>query len=175
MDLFKQMKAMAIVLGIIMAAMGIILLVYPETVINILATAIGALVTAYGGFRTISSIVRRREIPQPALRIALSALLLVCGFYILFNTSITISFISVVIGLFAVILALDRFSTAMSRKKEGLKIGSAVGFGLLHLLFGAAMICMPLMGTSALVMLAGCYLLIGGIAILASACYFRDL
>lgn len=175
MEGLKKIKAMGITLGLVMAAVGVILLVFPELIVNILATIIGALVTACGGFRTIGAVVNRNENPQPILRIVYSALLLVCGLYILFNPSITISFLSVIIGLFALLFALDRFSTAKIRRGVEQPIGPTVGFGFVHMLFGVAMICMPLIGTSMLVMLAGLYLLAGGAMVIASACYFCDL
>lgn len=170
----RQLKGLGITLGVVMAAVGLILLIFPEFIINVLATVIGVLVTAYGGFRTISAVVTRNEMERPLVRIACSALLLVCGVYILFNTRITISFISVVIGLFAVMFSLERFAMAKLRKEADLPIGSTVGFGVVHLLFGVAMICMPLVGTSMLVMLAGIYMLAGGAMVIASACYFGD-
>jgi len=169
------LKNLGITLGIAMIAVGAVLLIFPGLIVNILASIIGALVTAWGGFKTIAAVVNRNEGPHAAFRIASSALLLVCGVYILFNTRITISFISVVIGLFALLFALDRFSAAKARRAAGLPAGSAAGFGLVHLAFAVAMIGMPFVGTSMLIMLAGIYLIAGGGMIIASACWFGDL
>lgn len=176
MDGFKKLKSMGILLGVILVVFGFLLLVFPEKIVNLLAVSIGILVLIFGGLRLMTYFANRRQYSRlPRFGIVANVIVCLFGIYILMNPGMTTSFICVVIGLFAIASAFDRFSVATQRRQSGLKIGSTLLFGVIHLLFGLLMIAMPVTGASMILMVAGIYLMAAGIMVILSTCYFFDL
>lgn len=176
MDGFKKLKSLGILFGVILAALGIVLLIFPDKVINLMATLVGLTIVIFGGFRLLTYFLNRNSYETfPAVKVFSNVAVLLAGLYILMHPHLTTGFVCVVIGLFAIDSSFDRFSVASQRRKAGFKVGSTIGFGLVHLLFGILMIAMPLIGASMIMMVAGLYLLIAGVMVILSTCYFFDL
>ena len=175
MELFKKIKSLGVFLGIILILVGVVFLVFPEQVIKFLALIVGTGILIYGAFNAIVLAVKWNELPKKrVLRLILAAVFVLLGIFLLIYKDVTISAAGIVIGLLAVLSAFDRFLVAVERRKEGLKSSSTFLFGLIHLVLGVGMIYASLQFLSYIVIFAGIYVLIAGIMVILSTCYFFD-
>lgn len=174
MEQFKQLKSLGILFGIIMVVLGAVLLLFADKVVEAVAMIVAIALLIFGAFKCITVLTKWKNIDYGVLKMIPGLLLLVIGIYVLINTKVTITVVGVIIGVFAILSAVDRFSTAWERKKSGMKNGSAILFGFIHLLFGVGMIYASFALFSLIVTLAGVYLLMSGIMVLLSTCYFLD-
>jgi len=174
MDSLKKIKSLGVFGGIILILVGVVFLVFPQEVVEILALVVGVGILIYGAFSAIVTAIKWNNTRNRVLRIILAIFFIILGVYLLINSDVTISAVGVVIGLLAVFSAFDRFLMANERRKEGLKFGPTCIFGLIHILFGVGMIYSSLVMISFIVMLAGIYVLIAGIMVILSTCYFFD-
>lgn len=163
---------MGLWLGVIVILVGSVLLIFPQTIIQFLAVIIGALLLLTGIFNGFSLIKNKTK--GFILKGFVSVSLIVLGIYVLTNTNVTITFIGIIIGIFAILSAVDRFSVAMERKKLGFPVGTTVAFGVINLAFGIGMMVASVYVMSFLLVLVGIYLILAGIMIIISTKILMD-
>ena len=166
-------KSFGLVLGIILIAFGIIFLVAPDRVAEIIAILVGGLITAVGFFRLATLISRWHYISDRVYILIVSLLIFGAGLYILFNPNRAIALIGIVIGFFAIFMAIDRFITANRLKRE-INVLPTIITGLIHLAFGIGMIYSAVVVFSIIIVIIGIYLLLAGVMVTLSTFYFRD-
>ncbi len=172
MDPLKQIKSMGLWLGLILIFIGLILLIFPQPIIRFLAAIVGAILLLSGIFNGVSALKNRTN--TFILKGFVSVALIALGIYVLINTNVTITFTGIMIGIFAILSAVDRFSVAMERKKLGFPIGTTVVFGVVNLAFGVGMMVASIYVMSFLLVLAGMYLILAGIMIIISTKILMD-
>lgn len=173
MDAFDRLKPMGLLVGILLIIFGVIFLAAPDRVAEFLAVFVGAVITAFGLFRIIAVIARWNLLMNRILMLTLGIILFAIGLFMLFNPEITITVIGAIIGVFAILMAIDRFITA-NRIKSEINILPTVISGLIHLAFGVGMIYSAIITFSIIIIIAGIYLLIAGIMIVLSTLLFHD-
>lgn len=173
MDAFDRIKPMGLLVGILLTIFGVIFLAAPERVAEFLAVFVGAVITAFGLFRIIVAIARWNLLFNRVLMLALGIIIFAIGLFMLFNPEITITVIGAIIGIFAILMAIDRFMTANRIKGEMNTLPTVIS-GLIHLAFGVGMIYSAIITFSIIIIIAGIYLLIAGIMIVLSTLLFRD-
>ncbi len=165
---------MGLLLGIILMVVGIIFISIPESVAEFLAIFTGAVIIIFGLFRIITVVQGWELTVNRALLLLFGIILSAIGFFMLFNPDAALTIIGAVIGIFAIILALDRFITA-NRLKGQINTLPTIISGLIHLIFGLGMIYSAVFVFSVIIILTGVYLLITGIMIALSASLFHDI
>jgi len=173
MDAFDRIKPMGLLVGILLIIFGVIFLAAPDRVAEFLAVFVGAVITAFGLFRIIVVITRWNLLINRVLMLTLGIIIFAIGLFMLFNPEITITVIGAIIGVFAILMAVDRFITA-NRIKGEMNILPTIISGLIHLAFGVGMIYSAIITFSIIIIIAGIYLLIAGIMIVLSTLLFRD-
>ena len=173
MDAFDRIKPMGLLVGILLIIFGVIFLAAPDRVAEFLAVFVGAVITAFGLFRIIVVITRWNLLINRVLMLTLGIIIFAIGLFMLFNPEITITVIGAIIGVFAILMAVDRFITA-NRLKSEMNILPTIISGLIHLAFGVGMIYSAIITFSIIIIIAGIYLLIAGIMIVLSTLLFRD-
>ena len=160
----------------ILAVLGVILIIFPEKIVGFIGLLLGIFLVITGLLRcyTLMKTWEQRGVSR-GFALALAVLILVLGIFLLMNRSIAVAFISVVIGVFAVVSAADRYSVMRARRELDMPVASTVISGLIHLLFGIGMITMPLFGASLIIIVTGLYLIVAGVMVLLSSCIFFDL
>ncbi|SHF12756.1 HdeD family acid-resistance protein [Alkalibacter saccharofermentans] len=174
MNGFEKIKSFGIFFGISLIIAGAVFLMFPSSVIKFLAVLTGLLLAAFGLFKAVSSLLRWNELNYRVLHMAVGILLVLSGIFIIINTEFTISALGVVIGIFAILQAFDRFSVASSRRQAGLNYKPTVIFGVVHLGFGIGMFYSAFGMISIIVSLIGVYLLVSGVMVALSTAYFFD-
>lgn len=176
MDSIQKFKKLGILYGVLLAAIGVVLVLYPEKVVSFIGLLLGIFFLGTGLLRCYTLVRTWNE--RDAFRsfsLGLSILLILLGIFLLLNRNIAVAFISVMIGIFALTSAADRYSVIKVRKAMELPIASTVISGLVHFVFGLVMIAMPLFGASLIIIVTGIYLVAAGIMVILSSCVFFDL
>ena len=170
---FDRLKPVGLLLGILLAVFGVIFLAVPETVAEFMAIFIGAIVTVIGGFRVASVIINWQVSANRIFLLIIGAVLFSIGVFMLFNPEITIAIVGAIIGIFAILMAFDRFITA-NKLKNTINVAPTVISGIIHLVFGVGMIYSAIVVFSIIIILVGIYMLIAGIMFALSTLLFRD-
>ena len=174
MEILEKLKSIGLLFGIILVIIGAILFTFPEKIISALTIIVGAILLAYGLYRSISILLDWEKGEKRWIKLAIGIVVLILGIYIIVNQNITIRALGFIIGLFAVSISFDRFTIALSRKKMGLKVGSTLLFALIHLAFALGMFYSAINIISIIISLVGVYLFVAGIMIILSTSYFLD-
>jgi uncharacterized membrane protein HdeD (DUF308 family) len=159
--------------GLALIIIGIIFIAFPNLIAQFLAAIVGAIIVLYGLFRMITVLNSWPYLPNRIPLLIVGILLFIAGIVLLFNPDLTISIAGMIIGIFAALMATDRFITA-NRLKGQINVWPTVISGIIHLIFGLVMIYSAVVVFSVIIVLIGIYLLVAGIMFLLSATYFRD-
>ncbi len=173
MYIYSRMKPMALILGILLMVVGIIFLTVPDRVTEFMAIFVGAVITVFGLLRIATVAARWKVMLNRGVLLTFGIILSGLGIFMLFNPTVTITLVGTIIGVFAIIMAFDRFVTA-NRLKGQINVVPTIISGLIHLAFGVGMIYSAIVVFSVIIILIGIYLLISGIMILLSSFLFQD-
>ncbi len=173
MYVYSRMKPMGLILGILLMVVGIIFLAVPDRVTEFLAIFVGAVITVFGLLRIVTVAARWKVMFNRGVLLTFGIFLSALGIFMLFNPTVTITLVGTIIGVFAIILAFDRFVTA-KRLKGQINVVPTIISGLIHLAFGVGMIYSAIVVFSIIIILIGIYLLISGVMILLSSFLFQD-
>jgi len=175
MNGLEKIKSVGIFFGLALIVFGVLFLVFPERVITFLAFIVGAIIIGYGVFRGFIVAVQWKDITKRYFKLMVSILSIILGTFIIANTQITVTALGIVIGIFAILLAFDRFNMASLRKNAGLNNTWTLVSGLIHLAFGVGMFYSAFTVISIIISIIGIYLLMAGIMVVLSTSYFLDL
>jgi len=173
MYVYDRIKPMGLLLGILLMVIGVVFLAVPDRVTEFLGVFVGAVVTVIGIFRITAVAVSWRVIINRGLLLIIGIIVFLAGIFMLFNPDITITIIGAIIGILAIMLAVDRFFTA-NRYKRSANVTPTIISGLIHLIFGIGMIYSALVVFSIIIIFIGIYLLIAGIMFTLSTLFFPD-
>ncbi|MGM0651915.1 MAG: HdeD family acid-resistance protein [Bacillota bacterium] len=164
---------MSIMIAILLMVLGIVFLTVPDRVTEFLAIFVGAVITVFGILRIATVAGRWKVMHNRGILLTFGILVSGLGIFMLFNPAVTITLVGAIIGVFAIIMAFDRFVTA-NRLKGQMNIVPTIISGLIHLAFGIGMIYSSIIVFSLIIVLIGIYLLVGGVMILLSSFLFQD-
>ncbi len=170
---FDRLRPIGLMLGILLAVFGVIFLAAPERVAEFLAIFIGAVVTVFGGIRIVGILIHWQVTTNRILLLVVGIIIFLIGIFMLFNPEVTIAIAGAIIGVFAILMAFDRFITA-NRLKNEINITPTIISGIIHLAFGIGMIYSAILVFSIIIILVGIYMLIAGIMFALSTLFFRD-
>jgi uncharacterized membrane protein HdeD (DUF308 family) len=173
MEPIERIKPFGFFLGLLLIVIGIVFIVIPSQVVSFMATLIGVVLVVTGLIRVLVLTVNWKEFTNQILHLILGLAIIGAGIFMIVNTQITVTLIGIVLGIFAILMALDRFFTAFSRKEDA-KILPSILFGLIHLAFGVGLIYASMAMFSAVVILYGIYFLVAGALIVLSMFLFKD-
>jgi uncharacterized membrane protein HdeD (DUF308 family) len=173
MEPIEKIKPFGFFLGLLLIVIGIVFIVIPSQVVSFMATLIGVVLVVTGLIRVLVLTVNWKEFTNQILHLILGLAIIGAGIFMIVNTQITVTLIGIVLGIFAILMALDRFFTAFSRKEDA-KILPSILFGLIHLAFGVGLIYASMAMFSAVVILYGIYFLVAGALIVLSMFLFKD-
>jgi len=173
MEPIERIKPLGMFLGVMMIILGVIFIAIPGQIINFLATLIGAILLVVGLVRVIAVFVNWKEMKNQVLLLLLGLAVVGAGIYMIVNTQVTVTIIGIILGIFAILMALDRFASA-GRNKEGAGSIPAILFGLIHLAFGIGLIYASMAMLSIVVVLYGLYFFLAGLMVVLSLLLYKD-
>lgn len=173
MEPIEKIKPLGLFLGLILIIIGIVFIVIPDQIVSFMAVLIGAVLLATGVVRTLVVVVNWKELKNQILLLILALAIIAAGVYMIVNTQVTVTLIGLVLGIFAILMALDRFFTAFKRE-EGTRLVPSILFGLIHLGFGVGLIYTSMTMFSIVVVLYGIYFLVAGLMVVLSMLLYKD-
>jgi uncharacterized membrane protein HdeD (DUF308 family) len=173
MDSIERIKPLGLFLGVILMVIGIIFIAIPSQIINFLASLIGAILLVVGLVRVVVVLVNWKELKNQVLLLLFGLAVVAVGIYMIVNTQVTVTLIGIILGIFAILMAFDRFVSA-NRRKEETSIVPAIIFGLVHLAFGVGLIYASMAMFSIVVVLYGLYFLVAGFMVVLSLLLYKD-
>lgn len=173
MEPIEKLKPLGLLLGFILMIIGILFIAIPTQIVSFMAALIGAVLLVAGLVRVIAVLINWKELNNRLPLLILGLAILGAGIYMIVNTQVTVTLIGIILGIFAILMALDRFFTAFSRKEE-VSIVPSVLFGLIHLAFGIGLIYASMTMLSAVVVVYGIYFLVAGLLVVLSLLLYKD-
>jgi uncharacterized membrane protein HdeD (DUF308 family) len=173
MEPIERIKPLGMFLGVMMIIIGVIFIAIPGQIINFLATLIGAILLVVGLVRVIAVSVNWKDYQNQVLLLLFGLALVAVGIYMIVNTQVTVTLVGIILGIFAILMAFDRF-LSVTRRKEGASIIPAIIFGLIHLAFGVGLIYASMTMLSIVVIVYGLYFLIAGLMVVLSLLLYKD-
>ena len=173
MDPIERIKPLGMFLGAMMIIIGVIFIAIPSQIVSFLATLIGALLLVAGLVRVIVVSVNWKDYQNQVLRLLFGLAVMAVGIYMIVNTQVTVTLIGIMLGIFAILMAFDRFAS-VNRRKEGKSIIPAIIFGFIHLAFGVGLIYASMAMFSIVVIIYGLYFLLAGLMVVISLLLYKD-
>jgi len=173
MEPIEKLKPLGLLLGLILMIIGILFIVIPTQIVSFMATLVGAVLLVTGLVRVIAVFINWKKLKNWLLLLILGLAILGVGVYMIINTQVTVTLIGIVLGIFAILMGLDRFITAFSLKEE-VSIIPSILFGLIHLAFGVGLIYASMTMFSLVVVLYGIYFLVAGLLVVLSLLLYKD-
>ncbi len=176
MNFLKKIKSAGAILGLVSLVLGVILTFRPVQTQVFLNTVVGVCLIIMGISKLVQQIMLKKEIEEfKGFMLIFPVLICALGVFVLANPTITTFTIGIIIAIFALTLAVDRFMVANNRRKMGAPYGATIIFGVVQLLFSIMMFYNAFAAMTAIVMLTGIYLIVNGIMIFASSMLIKDL
>ncbi len=173
MEPIERIKPLGMFLGVMMIIIGVIFIAIPSQIVSFLATLIGALLLVTGLVRVIAVSVNWKDYKNQVLMLLFGLALVAVGIYMIVNTQVTVTLIGIILGIFAILMAFDRF-LSVTRRKEGTSIIPAIIFGFIHLAFGVGLIYTSMAMFSIVVTIYGLYFLLAGLMVVLSLLLYKD-
>lgn len=174
---FKQMKWLPLTAGTLLCAFGLLAMLRPARVINILPVCIGAAILILGacelaaGFaakgaqsRAVSGMQRLRGGVNVAV-----------GLVFLLNRTLSLIFIAVTLGVWSILFGLLRLRDALRRRAAYRPWGGCAADAAAKLAIGAGMLASPLASMAIWTIFFGLFFLFAGASVIYSALYLDRL
>jgi Uncharacterized conserved protein len=167
MGKLREIKSIAVLFGIISIVLGIVLVVIPGQTQLIINTIVGVALLVVGliGIFGFASLKKRSN--HSGAMVILPVVIAILGLFVLLNPDVTIFTVGILMAVFALVMAIDNFMIALNSKKRGEDTKAIVIFGVIHLVFAILMAWNVFATMTAIVMIAGIYLIVNGVTMLA--------
>ncbi len=152
------------IIGIAALALGICLLVWPGATLKVACIVLGIYFLVSGIVRIVSSIV---EVGLPGgwrvLGILIGIILVVGGVVVLKNVTISTAMLAV---MFTLIVGIGWIMEGVMSLVESWQVqgsGWAIAYGIISILAGFVLLCMPIASTVWLIIFGGCAMIVMGV------------
>jgi uncharacterized membrane protein HdeD (DUF308 family) len=143
-------------------ALGVVFLIWPAQVTNVITFVVGALLIAFGAIQVITKIVNDEHRSSGLL---VGLLIVVIGIFIIVNSKLAVSLIPMVIGVVLVVSGIQELSLAITAKNvDASKWGWMVAGAVLTILFGILCICVAFNIVTIAMRLLGLFLIYDGVS-----------
>lgn len=173
MEPIDRIKPLGLFLGFSLMIIGVVFLVIPSQIVSFMATLIGAVLAVAGAIRVLTVSINWKEMENQLLILLLGLAILGTGIYMIINTQTTVTLIGIILGIFAILMAFDRFLAAFKDRENRSKVPPIL-FGLIHLAFGVGLIYASMAMFSLVVILYGIYFLLAGLLVVLSLLLYKD-
>lgn len=115
MDLkkLKDTPRVPLIGGLLFFALGLCLLVWPEPVLTIFPPLLGTIMVLVGALLTAHSLIMWQRLMQPGFKLLRGVVNIVVGLIFIVKHDFTLAFLSILFGLYILVMAAIDFSDAM--------------------------------------------------------------
>lgn len=174
---FKRMKWLPIATGALLCVFGLTALLWPGRVARVLPMCIGVAMLGLGVCELVVGLLPGAGAPEyiPGMRKLRGIANIAAGLVFLFNRTLSLMFIAVVLGVLALVFGALRAHDAMRRRAAGLAWGGCAVDAALKLGVGAFMLTSPLGSMAVWTAMVGLFFLLVGVSVIFSAVYIDRL
>ncbi|NCC06622.1 MAG: hypothetical protein EOM30_00935 [Clostridia bacterium] len=173
MKTYRKLVWVPILIGTVIALAGASAVIWPEVLIKILPISLGLLALLYGAVH-IALALAWKELTPASPRVVGGVAAIVVGLVFIINRALSVAFIGVLIGLFAVVSGVIRaVYTWKNRPSDGTFMYAVINSAL-RVIIGLLMLFNPFASMAALAVLIGVYLVFTGISIIIGTLCCKD-
>lgn len=164
-NFLKGMKANYSVSAIVCVVLGVVLIVWPQTALQVVYTVLGSILALYGVIQVLIFLFSKEKTMIAQGMLLFGIILVVVGAWIILKPEGIIVLIPIIIGAFIVLHGLHNVYEAIQLHTSGYdKWWLALVFGLLTIGIGVLLICNPFGAVESLVRMIGIFLVYDGIS-----------
>lgn len=165
MKLLKKLKTNVVISAALCILLGIVLVIWPGLSMQIVCTAIGAVLLIGGGVRLAAYFTAKDGSVYSQMNLITGIILAVVGIWILLQPDKVLAIIPIIVGIVIALHGINNLQQAFTLCKEGYdKWWVALILGLLTVGFGVLLICKPFAALDTAVMLIGAFLIYDGVS-----------
>lgn len=165
MKLLKKLKTNIVISAVLCILLGIVLVVWPDLSMQVVCTAIGAILLIGGGVRLAVYFSVKDGSVYAQINLIMGIILAVIGVWILLQPEKVLAIIPIIVGIVIVLHGINNLQQALTLYKEKYdKWWVALILGLLTVGFGVLLICRPFEALETVVMMIGIFLIYDGIS-----------
>ncbi len=160
-------------IGVMMMLMGLLALISPQKVEAVLPLCIGIVCLGLGMCEMLSSFADDGQPPEyiPGMHRIRSIVNLAMGLVFLFNGEVSVMFISVSLGVWAVTFGALRIYDALCRRSRARAWGVCLADAVVKCVVGVCALAGPLAGPSMWLITVGIYFILAGTSVIVSSLY----
>lgn len=160
----KAAKVGSILISILLCALGVVLLIYPEVSLSVLTCVIGVLLICYGIFKLIGYFSKDLFRLAFQFDLAFGLLMIAAGILLLARPQRMVTLLGFLIGILVLTDGLFKIQTALDARRFGLRTWWLIlTLAVLSSAAGLMLMCDPLLGANLLIVFAGICLIAEGL------------
>lgn len=172
MKLTKYLKTVPVLVGVALVALGLVAIIAPRTVVKVLPLLLGLVVLILGLYELFTGFDKSAGLNLLGMpRFLQGVINIAVGAVLVFNRSLSVMFLGVVLGLWGIISGGISLRTAFAWRKKGAR--ASLWDGFLKIVIGVVMLAFPFGGMAAWAAVLGWFSLFAGISVLISAYFFH--
>ena len=165
MKLLKKLKTNVVISAALCILLGIVLVVWPGLSMQIVCTAIGAVLLIGGGVRLAAYFTAKDGSVYSQMNLIMGIILAVVGIWILLQPDKVLAIIPIIVGIVIALHGVNNLQQAITLCKEQYdKWWVALILGLLTVGFGVLLIFKPFAALDTAVRLIGVFLIYDGVS-----------
>ena len=165
MNFLKKLKTNVVISAALCILLGIVLVVWPDLSMQIVCTAIGAVLLIGGGVRLVAYFMAKDGSVYAQMNLIMGIVLAVVGVWILLQPDKVLAIIPIIVGIVIALHGVNNLQQAVSLCKEKYdKWWVALILGILTVGFGVLLICKPFAALDTAVMMIGVFLIYDGVS-----------
>ena len=165
MKFLKRLKTNIVISALLCILLGIVLVVWPDMSMQIVCTAIGAVLLIGGGVRLAVYFTARDGSVYAQMNLIMGIILAVVGVWILLQPDKVLAIIPIIVGIVIALHGINNLQQAITLCKEKYdKWWVALILGLLTIGFGVLLVCRPFEALDTAVKFIGIFLIYDGIS-----------
>lgn len=174
---FKRMKWLPLTAGALLCLLGLTSLVRPMWVAGILPVCIGAAILCLGASELAESFAQRGHAPRYIVGLSRlhGVVNIAVGLVFLFNRTVTLLFIAITLGLWAMIFGFLRIADALRRRAAGAPWHGCAADAAVKIAIGLAIFAGPFTSVKVWTIMTGLFFLVVGASVITSALFLDRL
>lgn len=165
MKLLKKLKTNIVISAVLCILLGIVLVVWPDLSMQIVCTAIGAVLLIGGGVRLAVYFTTKDGSLYAQINLIMGIILAVVGIWILLQPEKVLAIIPIIVGIVIVLHGVNNLQQTLTLYRDKYdKWWVALILGVLTVGFGVLLILRPFEALETVVMLIGIFLIYDGIS-----------
>ncbi len=163
MKVLKRLKTNVVISALLCIALGVVLFAWPGLSMQIVCTAIGAVLLIGGGVRLAAYFTERDGSVYAQMNLIMGIILAVIGIWILLQPNQVLAIIPIIVGIVIALHGITNLQQAVSLCRDKYdKWWIALILGLLTVGLGVLLVCKPFAALDTAVKLIGIFLIYDG-------------